>query len=56
MSDCEFTPIQFRDAADLAGQIAKLIYPYPQDGQKHDRLEHLLALFANEVRRSAVEP
>lgn len=53
----ERTPpaVQHADAADLAAQIAAVMYPYPQDRERLEKVTYLLTLFAAEIRRSAVE-
>lgn len=60
MSDHEgddpVVPVRYADVADLAAQIAKVIYPYPQDQHRQETLTYVLTLFAAEIRRSAIEP
>lgn len=56
MTDEDQPDVVYVDAADLAEQIGRVIYPYPQDYGRQQKLVRLLTLFADEIKRSAVEP
>lgn len=49
-------PAQPRDAAGWAIEIAATVFPHNLDRQRRDELTVLLASFAAEIRRSAIEP
>ena len=46
----------YRNADDLARQIAETIFPHNSDAMRQRFLRMLLAMFAEEIRRSAREP
>jgi alkanesulfonate monooxygenase SsuD/methylene tetrahydromethanopterin reductase-like flavin-dependent oxidoreductase (luciferase family) len=46
----------YRDAADLAAQIAAKVFPHVADRPRRDELAALLQAFAAEIKRSAIEP
>jgi hypothetical protein len=50
------TQVSYRDADDLAEQIAKFIFPSTLNPQRREALEWLLKAFAAEIKRSAIEP
>lgn len=51
----ETPPITYRDAADLAEQIAAAFFPEEYLVMRREELAALLTAFAAEIRRSAVE-
>ena len=50
------SPPTYRDAADLADQIARKIWEGIESPANRDRLAQLLTAFAAEIKRSAIEP
>lgn len=46
----------YRDATDLAAQIAAKVFVHVVDRPRRDELAALLAAFAAEIKRSAIEP
>lgn len=49
-------PPRYKDADDLAEQIASKIFSHNIDRARRDELATLLHVFAAEIKRSAVEP
>lgn len=47
---------RYTDVADLAAQVAAKVLPHAFDRERRDALAALLAAFAAEIKRSAIEP
>ena len=58
LGPCQKEPglVRYTDAASLAGQIADKVYPHHFDQRRRDELAALLTAFADEIKRSAIEP
>lgn len=54
MADDQKTTTSY--TAVLAGQIAEAVFPRLMDTSKRDELRTLLIVFAEEIKRSAIEP
>jgi alkanesulfonate monooxygenase SsuD/methylene tetrahydromethanopterin reductase-like flavin-dependent oxidoreductase (luciferase family) len=52
----EYTATRNNEVADLAAKIASNVFPHHLDQQHRDSLAALLAAFAAEIKRSAIEP
>jgi hypothetical protein len=49
-------PVRYTDVHNLSANIAEKIFPHISDRERRDELAYLLTVFAEEIKRSAIEP